>query len=416
MRFAHMADIHLGFQRAENEYLRDVERRTFEGIMDRCINDKMDFVVISGDLFHVNIPEMRVQKIAMRKFREVHQAGIPIYVVYGSHDFSPISNSAIDLLEAAGYITKVTIPSDGDGPIRLKFLTDPKTGAKLVGLSGLKVGRDKEYYEMLDREYLESEPGFKIFLFHGAISEMIRGEAGDDNMPISLLPRGFQYYAGGHLHSFRRESFPGYHMVVYPGTPFAGYHSDMEESARGIVRGFVMVEFDDSGVKGAELVEVSPCEYHTITVDAESRRAEDVDAEIRAEAASGDVDGKVVILQVSGELGAGRAADIDIAGIRRVLNERGARSVLVKIRGLTSREYKIRGESGDTRDVIESRTFQENIGQIRTKRESLAGSRGVKLAQTLLGTLRHPKPENEKTSDYKQRMSRDAMARMGLEE
>ena len=61
-----------------------------------------------GDIFHVNIPEMSVQKFAFSMFRKLYEENIPVYVVYGSHDFSPISNSVIDLLAEIGYITKVT--------------------------------------------------------------------------------------------------------------------------------------------------------------------------------------------------------------------------------------------------------------------------------------------------------------------
>lgn len=94
MLFAHMSDIHLGFQKQEN--LQKIEQQVFENALDECIKRKVDFILIPGDLFHVNIPEMRVQKFAFAKFRQVHEHKIPVYVVYGSHDFSPVSNSVIE--------------------------------------------------------------------------------------------------------------------------------------------------------------------------------------------------------------------------------------------------------------------------------------------------------------------------------
>ena len=106
MKFAHLSDIHLGFQK--HEALQEIEQNVFEKTLDECISRKVDFILIPGDMFHVNIPEMRVQKYAFAKFKQVHDAGIPVYVVYGSHDFSPVANSVIDLLAETGYITKVT--------------------------------------------------------------------------------------------------------------------------------------------------------------------------------------------------------------------------------------------------------------------------------------------------------------------
>ena len=136
MKFAHLSDVHLGFQKHES--LQKIEQQVFEKILDECINRKVNFILIPGDLFHVNIPEMRVQKFAFAKFRQVHDAGIPIYVVYGSHDFSPVSNSVIDLLAEIGYIRKVTnATSHEDGKISLKCLIDEKTGTKITGLSFL---------------------------------------------------------------------------------------------------------------------------------------------------------------------------------------------------------------------------------------------------------------------------------------
>ena len=54
--------------------------------------------------------------------------------------------------------------------VKLQFFTDPKTGAKITGISGRKMGLDKEIYENLDKEGLELEDGFKILLLHKGIS------------------------------------------------------------------------------------------------------------------------------------------------------------------------------------------------------------------------------------------------------
>ena len=191
MKFAHLSDIHLGFQK--HEALQKIEQQVFEKALDECISRKVDFILIPGDMFHVNIPEMRVQKFAFSKFREVFEAGIPVYVVYGSHDFSPVANSVIDLLAEVGYIIKVTkVKNSEDDKIHLGFFEDVKTGVKIAGLSGLKVGKDIEWYEKLERSSLESEPGFKIFLFHGGISDMKTDSSMEgDLMPLSLLPKGF---------------------------------------------------------------------------------------------------------------------------------------------------------------------------------------------------------------------------------
>ncbi len=415
MKFAHLSDVHLGFQKHES--LQKIEQQVFEKILDQCISLKVDFILIPGDLFHVNIPEMRVQKFAFAKFRQVHDAGIPIYVVYGSHDFSPVSNSVIDLLAEIGYITKVTqATSHEDGRISLKCLIDSKTGAKITGLSGLKVGRDREWYEKLDRDSLETEPGFKIFLFHGGISDMKTDSGMDgDQMPLSLLPKGFSYYAGGHMHKFNHQSFDGYSNVVYPGTPFAGYHADLEDNANGQKRGFVLVEFEDS-VKSVDFVEIENTEYKIIEVDANNRKAESVNQELSEKTADVDVENKIVIIKVKGELMSGKTADVDVSIVRDNLDNKNALVVNVSKNQLTSKEYSITEAKGANKEEIETNVFSENIGQLKFDYPELLQESGIKLASKLLQELGQPKLENEKNNEYIPRVRDSALALLELDD
>lgn len=411
MRFAHLSDVHLGFQREVK--LQEIEECVFGRILDECISRKVDFILIAGDLFHTNIPEMRVQKFAFAKFRKVHEAGIPIYAVYGSHDSSPVSNSVIDLLAETNYITKVSLAQDReDDKILLEFTRDPGTGAKLVGLPGLKAGKDETYYEQLDRESLEAEQGFKIFLFHGGISEMKGNEMGD-YMPLSLLPKGFDYYAGGHLHTHLHQQYETHGHVVYPGTPFIGHPSDLEKNARGTSRGYVMVEFDEDGVKEVEFVKVEGAEYALVEMDADGKTPESVNQELADKIREMNPDGRIVLLRASGDLSEGKTTEVDLLKSRRDLIERGAVSVQINHSSLHSSEYLITGTHGTTRDEIESGVFAENI-KSNTRQKELAGESGVALAQKLLGCLTQNQLDNEKKLDYKSRIRAEAFKIMEL--
>ena len=415
MKFAHLSDVHLGFQKHES--LQNIEQQVFEKILDECITRKVNFILIPGDLFHVNIPEMRIQKFAFAKFRQVHDAGIPIYVVYGSHDFSPVSNSVIDLLAEIGYIRKVTnATSHEEGKISLKCLIDEKTGAKITGLSGLKVGKDREWYEKLDRSSLEAEQGLKIFLFHGGISDMKTDSGMDgDQMPLSLLPKGFSYYAGGHMHKFNHQSFDEYSNVVYPGTPFAGYHTDLEDNANGQKRGFVLVEFDDK-IKSVDFVEIKNTEYEIIEVDANNRKAESVNQELSEKTAEVDVVNKVVIVKIQGELMSGKTAEVDVSIVRDNLNNKDALVVNVSKNQLTSKEYSITEAKGSNKEEIETNVFSENIGQLKFDYPELLDKSGIKLASKLLQELGQSKLENENKNEYVPRIRDSALALLGLDD
>lgn len=413
MRFAHLADIHLGFQKTEE--LQKVEQEIFEGALDDCVSKKVDFILIPGDLFHVNIPEMRVQKFAFRKFKQVHDAGIPVYVVYGSHDFSPVSNSVIDLLVEVGYLKKVTKVLEGkDDKIHLDFVVDKKTGALLAGLSGLKAGKDSLYYEKLDRESLESVPGFKIFLFHGGLDEMKTEETSQgDFMPLSLLPKNFDYYAGGHLHSFSHQNYSGYENVVYPGTLFSGYHSDLEENAKGRKRGYILVDFD-SKVNSVEFVDVPNVGYEYVEVDAQNKISKSVNVELAGRISGIDPVGKIIVIKVAGEMSQGKTSDVEFSSLKHGLKEQGALEVKINQSKLTSREYKIIEAAGRNRGEIETNVFKENIGELRLDQKELLSDSGIATAKKLLAALNKPILENEKRADYLRRIGQDAMEALDL--
>jgi DNA repair protein SbcD/Mre11 len=414
-KFVHMSDCHLGFQKSKP--LQAIEQNIFEKILDDCIEKKVDFVLISGDLFHTSLPEFRVQRFAFKKFKEVYDAGIPIYVVYGSHDFNPVGNSLIELLSDVGYFTKVTKEKDtSDDKISLEFFQDPSTKAKIIGLPGLTSGKDIEYYKDLNRKNLEKENGFKIFLFHAGIDELkTKDDALMDSMPASLLPRGFDYYAGGHVHTHSSENYEDYGIMMYSGTIFDGHSSDIEKNARGTKRGYVLVEFDDK-IKNWEFVPIHSAEYEIIEINAKGKSTTTINSEISKKIEEIDPSNKIVIMKIRGELISGKTTEIDFSKIKEGLLERGAIEVKINNKQLTSKEYTITPARGEGTEEIINNIFKENIGDVKLKQEELLGDSGFKIAQELLNVLGVPKSSDESKNDYQNRIKISALEILGLEQ
>tara|TARA_B100001123_G_C15334160_1_gene1032227 strand:+ start:1733 stop:2983 length:1251 start_codon:yes stop_codon:yes gene_type:complete len=407
MKFAHFADTHLG--RQKNQKLRQVEKTVFQNMIKQILDNDVDFVLIGGDFFDINIPDMEIQKIAFEQFKKIKDRNIPIYVIYGSHDFSPNATSAIDLLDSGGFFTKIpTEVENEDGKIKLKFFSDPKTGVKITGLSGLKAGKDITWYEQLDRDSLESEEGFKIFMFHGGINEMIKEKMPKaDFMPLSYLPKNFDYYAGGHMHKFAEESYANYNHVVYPGTLFSGYHSDLTDNANGQKRGFVLVEFGEK-IKNVNFIEIPNIDYNLIDINAKNKKSESVNTELRAKIKEIEIKNKLIIINVKGELSEGKTTDIDFSGIKDELVNKEAISVLINRNQLSSREYNIVSAKGGNKDEIEANVFYENIGQMALHEKKLLEKEGVLIAKELLKKLGHAKLDNEKEREYENRIDVEA--------
>jgi hypothetical protein len=414
--FAHLADTHIGAFR--HPLLQDLALRTFAKAIDICIARAVDFIVMSGDLFDSSLPDMALANSAVKKIREVATKGIQFYVVYGSHDFSPTQTSIVDLIESAGLFRKVTKGRIVDGKLELEFLVDERTKAKLCGISGRRLGIEKEYYAILDRASLEKEEGFKIFVMHGAVSEYKPKYAIEsESVPLSSLPKNFAYYAGGHIHEKLLSNEYGYN-IAYPGTIFGADYRDLETTARGQERGFLIVDFS-TRVDKVEFVPISDCTYESIEYDAKGKTATKVQEDLLKIAEKDKhPSNQLVLLKVTGEMSAGKTSEIDFQRIKKTLKDNGALEVLLNYQRLTSKEYSaIRVASmGEEVCKIEERLFKENIGTVRVSNPMLKGDRGVLVSRNLLGVLKQAKRDNETKASYETRITEAAVDALGLKD
>ncbi len=397
-KFAHMSDIHLGAHR--DQILQELELTTFIKAMNKCVEHKVDFIIISGDLFHIGIPELSIVNKALRKMVEVKEKGIPIYVIYGSHDYTPTGTSIIDLLETAGIITNIVKWQMKDKKLHLSFTTDKITGAKITGILARKNGLESKYYERLDKQNLEQTGGFKIFMFHSGITEFKPTYLTEmDSIPISCFPKGFNYYAGGHIHEKGKFKLPGYKNVIFPGTLFTGYGRDIEATIKGETRGFYLVSFDDA-VKKIEFIELKSFDGKYFEFDANGKNSVQAFKDIQEKLKTLDVTDKVVILKIRGELSGGKTADINFTELKSNLLEKGALHVYLNRYSLTSKDYSSIQVIGNDTSTIERKMFNENIGTVKLSQKHLKGEAGSKLATELLEVLRQEVKVGESKREY----------------
>jgi hypothetical protein len=414
-KFAHIADTHLGANR--QPALEKLEIEAFNEAMNVCMMEKVDFILICGDLFHIGLPDLSVVNNCARKLREVHDRGILIYVVFGSHDYNPNTDSIVDVLDSAGLIKNVSIGEVvEDGKIRLKFVVDDKTGAKITGVNARKGGVEKIYYENLDIVSLEKEKGFKIFCLHTGLSEFKPAHMVDmDTIPVSLLPKNFDYYAGGHIHQKIEERLPGYEKIVYPGPIFSGYTRDLEQTAKGEKRGFFIVSFDDK-VRKLEFHELKPCNsvYYEFNVD--GMNSTQANRKLEEEVENLDVEGKLVLMKIKGELSGGKTSEVNATQLKNTILENGAIYVEINRYGLTTKEFGAVKVSGEDIPTIEKKLLRENIGAVAVSIDALKGDKGVEMAEKLLSTLRIEMKPEENKQDYLSRTLEEALNILDIKE
>lgn len=216
------------------------------------------------------------------------------------------------------------------------------------------------------------------------------------------------------MHKFNHQEFPDYSHVVYPGTPFAGYHSDLEENAKGQKRGFVLVEFEDK-IKDVSLVELENISYEIIEIDAKNRNPESVNKELLEKTQGIDPTDKTVIIKIQGEMSKGKTSDVDVSSIRESLYSRDVLTVEISKNKLTSKEYSITEAKGENKEEIELNIFKENIGQLRFNEKKLLEDSGVSLAKKLLVELGQQKLENEKNAEYEDRIRQNVFGVLELD-
>lgn len=427
-KFAHLADCHLGAQKYPE--LKYLEMKAFKECLDICMEENVDFIIIAGDLFHSNLPDMGVVKEAVGKLSQVKESKIPVYINYGSHDFSPNQTSIIDVITESGLLkklfnAKIIKEEGGVEKLKLKFMEEPKTGAKLTGISGRKMGIDTSYYDILDRESLEDEDGFKIFVFHTSVKLLLPDYLSKmEGLDIKQFPRYFDYYAGGHIHKHVcQDNIPDYGVVTYSGPLFGGYPRDLEISAKGEKRGFYIIETDGQksvNCNNIKFRELNLAEYSYIQLDADHKSSNQLHEEIKSEIANkssqGKIDGRIIILKVKGELSSGKTSDINFQEIRKILKNNGALHVSINSHGLVSREFTEIKVKGETVEEIEENLLKENISNLKIPLKELKGGGGIEMASRLLKIIRqNPKP-NEKKGEYNDRILKESLGVLGLNE
>ncbi|MDO5852304.1 MAG: exonuclease SbcCD subunit D [Methanobacteriaceae archaeon] len=210
MKFAHLADTHLGYRQYNLQEREDDFYIVFEKIIDDIIEKKVDFILHNGDMFDASKPPIRTLIKAQKAFMKLQKAGIPIYCIPGNHDKMMRKNAIIPQELFKGY--------------GLNIISFEKTyyeykDTLITGLPYISPNT-KNYKEILqkklkDLENKKKEYKTSILMLHGSLNTYF-----DINPEFTLedIPDGFTYYAMGHLHKrLINTDFRG-NTLSYPGS------------------------------------------------------------------------------------------------------------------------------------------------------------------------------------------------------
>lgn len=381
VKFAHIADCHLGaFGR--DPKLREYNLKAFERSIEISIERDVDLIVIAGDLFHNPHPDMDVVNRAVQILMKARREGIRIYSVYGSHDFNIARASLIDVLESAEVFKKVVNYLEGENRLTLE---EDRSGVSIAGLSGRKNRADVSYFESIDFS-LPEEDDESIFVFHTPIAELKPAEIHEErSVPVSSLPEGFDYYAGGHIH---KKIVDDERSIYYPGPTFGANYTDLERDERGF---FIVDDWE------IEYVAFEEPKIVLKRIDAEGLNVEELEERLEA-LYEREIEGDILLLKVKGTLAQGEPSNIDFNEVKRRLKDQGFETVYLNRRELEGKELERVKVKEEEEEKMEQRLFEENIDETWARR----------FGADLLDILKTEKEDGETENDYEERIWEEA--------
>ncbi len=237
VKFIHTADLHLdtpfkGLSHWNSDLaskLKDATFKSFRKIVDLCLQEKIDFLVISGDIFDSENKSLAAQLKFVTELKRLSEKEIPTYFICGNHD--PLS-SWLEILQLPENVFRFK-------STEVERFTYQKSDQPIADIYGISF-QNKIVKNNLAHSYqlINSNPSpISIAVLHGTV-----GTPGphEDYAPFKIediTDKGFDYWALGHIHKRQivQERNP---TIVYPG------------NSQGR-------DFGETGTKGCYLIEIT---------------------------------------------------------------------------------------------------------------------------------------------------------------
>ncbi|MGI0100702.1 MAG: metallophosphoesterase family protein [Candidatus Micrarchaeaceae archaeon] len=234
MKIAIVSDMHIGYER----FYQDAYSQAKEAL--EKASELSDAIIMPGDIFDKRSPKPEVIAQAINIFRELSKRKWPAKVVGFEGRAGARAHTGNPIIGISG--THERTASGKDNPLNLLGLAGlivdtseattiiEKDGKKVAifGLGGLSEERVRGALSELDPKPVSG--AFNIFMFHQSIYEIL--PFSDDFIHYDDLPKGFDLYVCGHIHSrvdatVHRKSF------IIPGSTVLTQLKEGEQETKG---------------------------------------------------------------------------------------------------------------------------------------------------------------------------------------
>ncbi len=307
--FVHVADSHLGYAQYGLEARRKDFTRAFEEAVERALELKPDFALLAGDLFNDPRPTNPTLEEAIACLKRLRDAGIKVFAVDGSHDVAPnvITGTILSPLDKAGLLHYLP---------RHEGSCWNRGECYIYGVPSFPAKLAEQFSSYLGEIAPKPRPNaLNVFLFHGAVDHPAvrdRYRIAPELKP-ELLPDGFDYYAGGHVHQHCDTRFKdGY--LAYSGCLESTSYEEAE-----FKKGFYYVEArskDDVSLQWIELEFAR--DFVFLRQDFSGRSPVDITKEATKLVKNADRPNAIIVLVMEGLLPSeARKAEVDVMKIKK---------------------------------------------------------------------------------------------------
>jgi len=303
VRLLHTADIHLGCKFTslgnKGEEQREQLRTTFKKVVSLAIEEKVDVVLIAGDLFDSNQVSERNIRLVLEQFQSLSDANIPVCLIPGTHDCFD-TNSVYRKIDFARECANVTVFSEPDW----SFKEFPHLNLTIYGRPNLS---NRSHDSPLKGLKPQTSSRFHVAMAHGSL-DTGSIEADDHVFTLAQIAESrMNYIALGHWHHPYNCPTKGV-VACYSGPPEL---VSLDQREPGQV---LLVTLTDSGEARTERKRVGLRSCDEIEIDLSTLAAAQL-KDLVSKGASPNLVRKVVLKGL-------RSDDLDIADLFEDLEDK----------------------------------------------------------------------------------------------
>ena len=228
-RFLHAADLHLGYQQYGLEQRYDDFTDAFRWVVDTALAERVDFLLIAGDLFEKRTLDPRTLLIAVTEFERLKEQNIPVVAIEGNHERAyGDSLSWMEYLNHSGLLYLLDCPRGDHGWLPQPWDEAERAGgyvdlagARIFGLKYRGAQTGAALHEI--GTAIAAAPAaadFAILMSHTSVEGYFDlGHPFARLNELSALRPCIDYLALGHVHIPYSGALGGREWLFNPGCP-----------------------------------------------------------------------------------------------------------------------------------------------------------------------------------------------------